>query len=105
LGLFHRDHIRCSDALMALYPAWRAIEWFLYEDIPYRRYEGLVQERLSALLARGLIATPAGIRCAAGCKAIAVATYRSQLAGLGPDSGRRIVQEPERYWRLGARAQ
>lgn len=105
LGLFHGDHIRCSDALMAIYPSCGTVQWFVYEEIPYRRHEGLVQERLSWLLAQGLRATPANLRTTAGRKAAAIAAYGTQLTALGPESGTRILEQPECYWSLSRRGE
>ncbi|HEY9280117.1 MAG TPA: PIG-L family deacetylase, partial [Eoetvoesiella sp.] len=103
LGLFHEDHICTSNALMTLCRLFPAMPWFVYEEIPYRVYQGLVQERLSWLLIQGLTATPANLRCTVSRKAPAVASYRSQLAGLGAAGVRSILQEPECYWRLTSR--
>ena len=100
LGLFHSDHIRVSDALIALSSGFRAIQWSAYEDIPYRKNSQLVVQRLSQLKERGVNATSLRIEGAPGNKSAAVEAYRSQFRGLGYEDGRPILHQPEQYWRL-----
>ncbi|MEI2415167.1 PIG-L family deacetylase [Orrella sp. JC864] len=105
LGLFHEDHWRASDALLRIGAEGMLApgRWWAYEEALYRRKPGLVQQRLAALLARGVAVTPAPhLSCPAHpSKRAAVAAYASQLAalGLGPGQGGDTML-PERYWRL-----
>ena len=101
LGLFHGDHIRLSDALMAICGFFPDIQWFAYEDIPYRKQVGLVQERLSLLYIQGVSMSPVNLQCpATRQKAAAVSAYRSQLVGLGPGSKPSILRQSEHFWHL-----
>ena len=102
LGLFHHDHVRVSDAVLALAPTFSCVAWILYEDVPYRARAGAVQERVTDLMRRGLTLTPlAGVR-RADAKRRAISAYASQLRGLGGVP--RDVAEPERYWSVSSRA-
>ena len=102
LGLFHSDHRlvhAAARAVLARRRAWRA---FAYEDALYRALSGLLQERLAALRADGVAATPVDFSSAgvhAKAKARAVRDYASQLRAFGPD-GYGDTQAPERCWEL-----
>ncbi|MGB7480131.1 MAG: PIG-L family deacetylase [Burkholderiaceae bacterium] len=101
LGLFHGDHLLTHQAALSL---WRRApapgSWLFYEDAPYRRFPGLLQERLAQLRDAGIHAAPVDLHRSdmAAAKAEAVCAYRSQLPGLG--HGRQDLQAPERYWQL-----
>lgn len=109
LGLFHSDHIKVSDALITLSPRFTHITWIAYEDIPYCRQTSRVQARLAQLSRRNIVISPCKVLTDAmrstqsdAAKERAVNAYRSQFHGLGHDSARKIMQQPERYWRLQA---
>ncbi|CDM25163.1 PIG-L deacetylase family protein [Castellaniella defragrans] len=107
LGLFHDDHVRVSDAALM---AWRVLGdrplWVAYEDALYRRRSGLVQQRLAALRARGIRATPwLTVPADLPVKRRAVAAYASQLGPLGLTPGRGDDALPEHYWRLSLEGQ
>lgn len=113
LGLFHSDH-RQAHACALL--AWQALAgaragidcWLAYEDAMYRRFQGLLQERLVQLGRAGVVATPAECECeraaesALAAKRRAVQCYASQLKGLATPGrpGHRDAFAPERCWRL-----
>src|SRR5690606_28063606 len=101
LGLFHEDHAQVLEAALAVWPLFDACLWFAYSEALYRRKPGLLQERLAALLERGICATPTALGGRnAGLKARAVAQYASQLAQLGLRAGQGDDAEPECYWQL-----
>lgn len=106
LGLFHRDHLRVSEAALTI---WRLFErplggrWLAYEEALYRRKPGLVQSRLAALRAQHIVATPVpGPAYRGERKTRAVAAYASQLEPLGLVPGQGDDAAPERYWELSA---
>ncbi len=111
MGLFHCDHERVSDACMRV--ARHALaspskQWILYEDVPYRRRLGVMQQRLAALMGRGWILAPVALETdahgtsgseTADLKRKALACYASQLATLGLSHGG-DQQAPERFWSM-----
>jgi len=102
LGLYHRDHLLAHEATLQALAAWgRAIEVWAYEDVPYRRRPGLLQNRLCELRQAGLVATPVpGCDTPPGAlKDRAVAAYVSQWRALG-DEAREDTRRPERFWSL-----
>lgn len=109
LGLFHSDHINVSDVLITLSPRFADITWIAYEDIPYCRQSAHVQARVAQLSHRDIVVSPCTVLTDAtrftrhdSVKERAVNAYRSQFRGLGHDSARTILQQPERYWRMQA---
>ena len=105
LGLFHPDHRLAHDAAVVALRARRIPEWIAYEEATYRRVQGMVEERVSALRGAGLALTrwPGTQSSASAEKCRAVACYASQLralSSLGP-SAVADVYRPERYWRVG----
>jgi len=106
LGLFHRDHLRVSEAALTI---WRLFErplggrWLAYEEALYRRKPGLVQSRLAALRTQHIVATPIpGPVYRGERKTRAVAAYASQLEPLGLVPGQGDDAAPEIYWELAA---
>ncbi|KVL28705.1 PIG-L family deacetylase [Burkholderia sp. MSMB1835] len=104
-GLFHRDHLQVQEAMLSLLrEADPARVWRFYEDVPYRRIDGLMARRLIGWRERGWIAhpvaPPAG-RDATGAaaKAAAVDAYASQVTLFEPHM-RAALHEPETIWRL-----
>ncbi|MGE5115735.1 MAG: PIG-L family deacetylase, partial [Betaproteobacteria bacterium] len=59
LALFHSDHLRAHEAARAALAGRVGVESLAYEDAIYRSRPGLLQQRLAALAAAGLEATPA----------------------------------------------
>jgi LmbE family N-acetylglucosaminyl deacetylase len=108
LGLFHNDHKLTHAAMLRVLDRHPGFAWFGYEEPNYRLVANLRPERFRALLAAGIIATPAGGSFDAGreAKRAAVAEYRSQLRALASPGkpGTDDVFAPERYWRLSAEA-
>src|SRR5690606_29791886 len=105
LGLFHRDHHRVHEAALRVLREEPRRSWFAYEDVPYRRIPGLVQQRLMALAQGRIVATPApAAGHAADDKARAVECYASQLRGLAAPGrlGHADALAPEGYWALRA---
>ncbi|MBV7486116.1 PIG-L deacetylase family protein [Bordetella sp. BOR01] len=104
LGLFHRDHLRVSDASLTVWRLFRAAmanTWLAYEEALYRRKPGLVQQRLATLQAERIQATPIqGPRYNGERKRRAVAAYASQLDALELTPGQGDDAAPESYWRL-----
>lgn len=103
-GLFHRDHVRASDAALALQPALAHVAWFLYEEPIYRRLREVTRARAASLATRGVVLARVRFTVARGAaarKRVAVACYRSQLRALGTRSGHADAFRPERYWRVG----
>ena len=105
LGLFHSDHVLVAGACLALMGRQPATTFIAYEDVPYRRMDGVVQTRLCELAKSGYTAdtrhalhvpgTPQHERM----KRAALDAYRSQLRAFGPD-GQASLFSPERYWQL-----
>jgi len=85
LGLFHRDHRRLADATLAAATHDRGRRWLLWGDALYRRYAGLLAERLAALRDAGVAVVPVALdgRSASPRKRAAIACYASQLRALG----------------------
>jgi len=108
LGLFHNDHKLTHAAALRVLDRHPGLAWYGYEEPNYRLVANLRSERLQALLAAGIIATPTGGSFDAGrdAKRAAVAEYRSQLRALASPGkpGTEDVFGPERYWRLSAGA-
>lgn len=107
LGLFHRDHVRASDACAMLADRLAAHEFHLYEDALYRRIDGAVDERMNALRERGLDlerCTPSLARDAESRKREAVACYRSQLRALRTRDAYGDLDAPEAHWRVRSRS-
>ncbi|KVC59037.1 PIG-L family deacetylase [Burkholderia stagnalis] len=105
-GLFHRDHVRVQRAALALLRADAAgpgRTWRFFEDVPYRRIDALMAQRLASWREQGWLAHPAPLTASdAGsraAKAAAVCAYASQVALFEPHA---LVdlREPETYWRL-----
>jgi LmbE family N-acetylglucosaminyl deacetylase len=104
LGLFHSDHLLAAEALLEARRADRCgRRWLTYEDALYRRFDGLLQQRLAQLQQRGIQATPQELpQGSQQAKRRAVGRYRSQLRALGSSGrpGHGDAFAPERYWRL-----
>ena len=103
-GLFHRDHVRASDAALALLRTQPHIAGYLYEEPMYRRVDAAREARLQDLHAEGVLLERVRLRTAQGAdarKRDAVACYRSQLRALGTRSGHDDAFAAERYWRVG----
>lgn len=104
-GLFHRDHLQVQQAmLMLLRDDDTARVWRFYEDVPYRRIEGLMAKRVVGWREHGWIArpvgSPAGERTGArDAKARAVEAYASQIALFEPHM-LADLRKPETYWQL-----
>ncbi|CAG9255029.1 No significant database matches [Burkholderia diffusa] len=108
-GLFHRDHLQVQQAMLTLLrddgrtgDASRV--WRFYEDVPYRRIDGLMARRVIGWRERGWtghpVGAPTGSRMdGSAAKAAAVDAYASQIALFEPHM-RADLQEPETYWRL-----
>ena len=101
LGLFHSDHVLVHEAALMLMHKLPERLWIGYEDALYRRGRGVVQERIVALAAQGIVATPVSPTTAADGrqKRRAVACYASQLRAFGP-GGVEDLHQPERFWLL-----
>ncbi len=106
LGFFHTDHKLTHAAMLRVRDHHPTFAWFGYEEPNYRLVPHLQSERLQALLAAGIVATPAGASSDAerDAKCQAVAEYRSQLRALTAPGlpGMADVFAAERYWRLSA---
>ncbi|RQS58676.1 PIG-L deacetylase family protein [Burkholderia sp. Bp8986] len=108
-GLFHRDHLQVQQTVLALLrdhdrAGDAARVWRFYEDVPYRRIDGLMARRVTGWREHGWIGHPVGAPAGNGmdtaaAKAAAVAAYASQIALLEPHM-RADLREPETYWRL-----
>jgi len=106
-GLFHRDHVRASDACVMLVDRLDAYELYVYEDALYRRIMGAVDERMNALREHGLDlarCAPALARDAQSRKREAVACYRSQLRGLRTHEAYDDIDAPEAHWGVRSRS-
>ncbi|WP_175821408.1 PIG-L family deacetylase [Burkholderia sp. BCC0419] len=108
-GLFHRDHLQVQEAMLSLLRENETSDetsrlWRFYEDVPYRRIDGLMATRVTGWRERGWIAHPVaapagGDTKGATAKAAAVAAYASQVTLLEPHM-RAALREPETIWRL-----
>jgi LmbE family N-acetylglucosaminyl deacetylase len=110
LGLFHSDHLLVHDAAMRVCSRGRgARHWLCYEDSPYARKPGLLQERLAHLHARGRRLTPVSL--CTSCpddearKLHALEHYRSQLHHMGLAGAGAKPLPTERYWQIEDAAQ
>lgn len=104
MGLHHCDHRRVNDACMEVLRRDRGrYRWLIYEDAIYRRYAGLVTQKLALFEASGLrlrrIELPHGDLA---LKRTAVEHYASQLKALSSFGypGYDDVFEPEGYWEI-----
>lgn len=105
LGLHHGDHRLVHTACMQVRRRDFSRDWFIFEDAIYRRYAGLVTQKLSELEIEGVrlkrVDIPPG---SLALKRAAVQCYASQLKAL--DSlgfpGYADVFEPEAYWHIQA---
>lgn len=101
LGLFHSDHLRASDASLALVDRFAALDWRVYEDAIYRRIPGAVDARLDALRGRGYAFerdSPTFDANAGEHKREAVACYGSQLRALAMRAANGDVFAAEAHW-------
>lgn len=104
-GLFHRDHLQVQAAMLSLLRADDPSHvWRFYEDVPYRRIDGLMARRVIEWRERGWTAQPvaapaAGDTNSVAAKAAAVDAYASQVTLLEPHM-RAALREPETIWRL-----
>jgi LmbE family N-acetylglucosaminyl deacetylase len=108
-GLFHRDHLQVQQAVLSLLreherAGGASRVWRFYEDVPYRRIEGLMARRVIGWRENGWIGHPVGAPAGnrtdgAAAKAAAVEAYASQIA-LFEGHMRTDLREPESYWRL-----
>ncbi|HHL4083318.1 PIG-L deacetylase family protein [Burkholderia sola] len=104
-GLFHRDHLQVQEAMLSLLRDDDASHvWRFYEDIPYRRIDGLMAGRVSGWRERGWLAHPVTAPAGSGsdgvaAKAAAVDAYASQVTLLEPHM-RAALRESETIWRL-----
>ncbi len=103
LGLFHEDHLRVNEAVLRVRAKYeRTSQWIAYEDVPYRRIPGLVQQRLAWLAQQRIWATPwLTVQANTQQKRLAVAAYTSQLGPMGLTAGQGDDALPEQYWKLG----
>lgn len=106
MGLHHRDHRHVNDACIeVLKRDHRRHRWLVYEDAIYRRYAGLVTQKLALFEAEGFllrrITLPYGN---IALKRAAVEHYASQLKALESLGypGYDDVFDPERYWEIQA---
>ncbi|WP_258196149.1 MULTISPECIES: PIG-L deacetylase family protein [unclassified Paraburkholderia] len=107
LGLFHSDHTLVSDACLSLIAGMGDAVLHAYEEIPYRRMEHAVPDRIEELTKRGYLLSPADDLAAAARQSVsheqmkreAIAAYASQLRAFGPDAETTLCCE-EKYWRL-----
>ena len=99
MGLYHSDHELTHAACLTMRRAAPAQSWLLYEEALYRRYAGLLQKRLAALLEQNVIATPAFAQAPGKNKRDAVRAYASQMKALSA-ARVRDTDMPETYWRI-----
>ena len=102
LGLYHRDHLLAHESSLQALATWaRPVQLWAYEDVPYRRQSGLLQNRLCELRQAGIAATPVpgSDKPAGAVKDRAVAAYVSQWRALGEEA-RADTRRPERFWSL-----
>lgn len=104
LGLFHADHVLAHVAAIAALVTRGIDSVLVYEDAPYRGFDGLLQARLATLRERGIEATPARDQPGAStiAKQEAVHAYVSQMLAFGA-RGLDDLRRPERLWRLTLR--
>jgi LmbE family N-acetylglucosaminyl deacetylase len=105
LGLFHHDHRVVHEAALAVLARRAAgTVWLAYEDALYRRFAGLLDQRLDGLREAGfpVEATALVLDGDATGKRRAVECYASQLRALTTPGrpGYADVFEAERYWKL-----
>ncbi len=105
LGLFHDDHVRTYRAWIEALRRRPHLTWLMYADVPYRAHCGTqVQRRLAGLEAEGFrIDGWSPLWSEGPQKRQAVASYRSQLAGLAglPGEPMADIQRPEHYYTIG----
>ncbi|HEV7913626.1 MAG TPA: PIG-L family deacetylase [Albitalea sp.] len=102
LGLYHSDHLLAHDACRAALRALPDTAAAAYEDVLYRGMKGVLHQRLVALAAMGIVATPARLDNEDGSpllKEEALQAYASQWRAFG-DDGLADSKQPERCWTL-----
>ncbi|WP_025599979.1 PIG-L deacetylase family protein [Burkholderia sp. WSM2230] len=110
LGLFHSDHMLVTDACLPLITEMPDTVFHAYEDVPYRRMDQAVSQRIEELTKRGYLLSPADdvpatINRSAShekMKREAIAAYTSQLRAFGADAETRLYST-EKYWQLQTR--
>jgi LmbE family N-acetylglucosaminyl deacetylase len=109
LGLCHPDHELVHTACLTVLQHHPQLLWLAYEEAPYRRLPGLVQQRLAVLASAGVMASPSVLSPAAvtaelpALLALALGAYASQLPAFDP-AERADIDLPGRYWRLSLQA-
>lgn len=106
-GLFHSDHVLAHQVALSMLPKYPDKNWLMYEDALYRRFPGLLQQRLAGLLRASIHATPFDVGSNpsqaqdAALKRRAVACYASQLKALARSfNACADIYAPERLWHL-----
>jgi LmbE family N-acetylglucosaminyl deacetylase len=102
LGLFHPDHVLVHEAMVLASPHLTEIRVSAYEDAVYRMIPGVLQQRLVALAAAGIRATPYESQSKttwSRAKRAAVGCYSSQLKAIPPEQAFDLLR-PERFWVL-----
>jgi LmbE family N-acetylglucosaminyl deacetylase len=112
LGLCHPDHDLVHRACLRVLKENSELRWLAYEEAPYRRAEGLVQERLITLADHAVVATPFALESSVGMRSDnaaasdcaelprqAVAAYQSKLLGFDAADTAEFYL-PGRYWKL-----
>ena len=104
MGLFHRDHVRVSEAAIRIMQARRGgSHWLAYADLPYATIPGVASMRLVELYARlGTKTKNCFEEPCSSAKERAVSCYQSQLRALHSRTKLEsaMLGVAERYWRL-----
>jgi LmbE family N-acetylglucosaminyl deacetylase len=103
LGLQHPDHLAVSNACFKV-ARTSAIHLYLYLDMPYaQKYPGATEERLAALLDRGLTLEPLDpVAANKRAKKRVVRHYKSQCGKMHYTKLEDVMSAPEQYWRVVA---
>ena len=125
-GLVHNDHAMAhAAAVKAMQSLQKSAmfadrDWVMYEEPAYRRFPGVLQERLSRLSSAGVAATPTRLHRAPIGRAsdvphgtegvrkhVALQCYESQLRALrnAARPGLHDLYAPEAFWRLSEQSQ
>lgn len=110
LGLFHSDHTLVSNACLQLVAQMRDTAFHAYEDVPYRRMDQTVPQRIEELTKRGYLLSPVTDLPATVSQSVsheqmkreAIAAYTSQLQAFGPGA-ETTLYSTEKYWQLTRR--
>lgn len=98
LGIGHDDHVLVATACLEVARRQPKKRWILYEDVIYRRTVGGTDQAIENLRAQGFGVETAAFQVDVDVKRAAIASYTTQVRGLGELL--EDAYQPERYRRI-----